>query len=39
MSETKFKGSPVRVAGEFITAGAENFPLSNWLRAIFRPCV
>ena len=23
MSETKFKGSPVRVAGEFITAGAE----------------
>ena len=23
MSETKFKGSPVRVAGEFITAGTE----------------
>ena len=27
MSKTKFKGSPVLVAGEFITAGAEAFEL------------
>ena len=37
MSETKFKGSPVRVAGEFITAGGAEAPAFELVKSDLSP--